>query len=167
MMLRSAPRPAFLLGSLLLALIALPRGVLFAAEVVPDQDLEQPARVRFAAVDLFIDSGGAPLAAWQVEFKATRGRVRIVGIENGEHPAYSAAPPYYDPDAMMNDRAILAQYSLARAVNLPTGRTRIATVHIAIDGADEPELAAIVIAAGNDAGRRIEAEITFEMRTGQ
>lgn len=163
-MMRSAPRLAFLLGSLLLALIALPRGVLLAAEVVPDQDLEQPARVRFAAVDLFIDSGGAPLAAWQVEFKATRGRVRIVGIENGEHPAFSAAPPYYDPDAMMNDRVILAQYSLARAVNLPTGRTRIATVHIQIEGDGEPHFEFTIHAAGDVAGRRIDAETTLQMR---
>src|SRR5690554_6874465 len=43
--------------------------------------------VRFAAVNLYVDSGEAPLAAWQIDFRDARGVVRIVGIEGGEHAA--------------------------------------------------------------------------------
>jgi len=131
------------------------------------QDDEPRSSTRFAAIDLFIDSGNDPLAAWQVEFHATKGVVRIVGIESGEHAVFGDDPPYYDPDAMMNDRVILAQYSLGRADSLPTGRTRIATVHVQIEGEMEPQFSMLLQAAGDDEGCRIAAEVTFEMRIDQ
>jgi len=59
--------------------------------------------VRFAVVDVYVDSGNQPLAAYQCGLTAARGDVKIVGVEGGEHAAF-AEPPYYDPAAMMNDR---------------------------------------------------------------
>jgi hypothetical protein len=78
----------------------------------------EDAQTRFQAIDLFIDPQNQPLAAYQLDFHATRGTIRIVGIEGGEHGAFNKAP-YYDPKAIQNDHILLAAYSLADAPTLP------------------------------------------------
>ncbi len=81
----------------------------------------------FRAIDLFVDSGNQPLAAYQLSFAAAG--AKIVGIEGGEHHAF-AEPPYYDPKAMQDNRVIVAAFNTASPGQLPHGRTRIATIHI-------------------------------------
>ena len=101
---------------LAVAVIALPQGAR-AQEEAP----------RFRPIDLIIDSGDAPLAAYQVEVKVTDGDASIVGVEGGEHAAFKKAP-YYDPKALMGGRIMLAAFSTAK--ELPTGRQRVLTLHV-------------------------------------
>jgi len=70
-------------------------------------------RVRFAPVHIYLDSGDKPLAAYQFELKATTGRIKIVGVEGGEHAAFKEAP-YYDPAALAKDRIIIAAFNTGR-----------------------------------------------------
>lgn len=116
---------------------------------------EKPkAGVKFVAVDVFVDSGAAALAAYQVDMKETRGNVAIVGIEGGEAGAYSGAP-YYDPLAMQHERVILAGLSTAK--DLPTGRTRVARVHVQVTGDGKAQWACTLVTAGDRDGKRIAA----------
>jgi hypothetical protein len=110
---------------------------------------------RFEAFDVFVDAGARPLAAWQVEVKpvGVRGQVTIVGIEGGEHAAFAGAP-YYDPVAMQSERVIVA--GLSTAADLPRGRTRVARIHVQVEGA-EPEWAAMVQAAAGADGVKFGA----------
>ena len=55
-----------------------------------------PAPVRFEAVDVYVDSGDEPLAAYQFELVDPTGASLIVGVEGGEHAAF-AAPPTTTP----------------------------------------------------------------------
>ena len=116
--------------------------------------------VRFAAVEVFIDSGEQALAAWQFELAAERGDVKIVGIEGGEHPAFKS-PPYYDPAAMQHDRVILAAFNTGSAENLPKGKTRIARIHVQIAGGVPPEYAIRLETAGGPDGGRIQATVSL------
>jgi hypothetical protein len=88
----------------------------------------------FTSVDLLVDAKDHGLAAYQLEIK-TPPHVTVVGIEAGEHPAFAKTPPYYDPAAMGQQRVVLAAFSTDR--DLPQGRTRIARLHVMIDGAGE------------------------------
>jgi hypothetical protein len=120
-------------------------------------------RVRFSAVDVFVDSGAQPLAAYQLTFTATRGDVKIVGIEGGEHPAFKEAP-YYDPQAIQQERAILAAFNTDAAEQLPKGRTRVATVHVQVRGAIEPAYAVKFETAANNQGAAVTARTSFQER---
>ena len=88
---------------------------------------QKPAAKTFRAVDLFVDSGNQPLAAYQLSFACTD--AKIVGIEGGEHSAF-AEPPYYDPKAMQDNRVVIAAFNTANPGQLPRGRMRIATIHL-------------------------------------
>jgi hypothetical protein len=106
----------------------------------PPDPAAAAAPMSFITVDLYLDTGAAPLAAWQVEFEATipGGKVSLVGIEGGgggDHAAY-AKPAHYDPAALAGNRIILAAFSTAPAMDLPTGKSRIARLHLSTTGGD-------------------------------
>jgi hypothetical protein len=117
-------------------------------------------KVRFAPVHIYLDPGGKPLAAYQFELKARTGRIKIVGVEGGAHPAFQEAP-YYDPAALMNDRIIIAAFNTGR--DLPTGRTRIATIHLQILGDAEPQYELKLMAVADDNGQEIPAELNLQV----
>lgn len=109
---------------------------------------------RFQAVELFVDSGDTPLAAWQIELTIPDGT--IVGVEGGAAAPWRDAPRY-DPEALMGGRIILAAFTLAE--NAPAGRLRIARLHLeAVDGAADRIVVAAVVAAG-PGGKRIPLEV--------
>jgi len=122
------------------------------------EPLTQP-RVRFAPLHIFLDSGNQGLAAFQFELKAVTGQIKIVGVEGGEHPVFKK-PPYYDPAALANDRIIIAAFSTS--YDLPTGRSRITTIHLQIIGDTQPKYELDLIVVANADGEKVPAKITFE-----
>lgn len=126
-----------------------------------------PPAIRFAAIDVFVDSA-EPLAAWQFELTEATGAMAVVGVENGDSNAF-AGTPHYDLDAVSAgraDRIVVADYSLAAGAALPVGRTRVATVHVRLAGNRAPDFELQLIAAGNAAGRPIAAAALFELQDG-
>lgn len=119
---------------------------------------------RWEAVDVYVDSGKAPLAAYQLEVQArmdpgVEGRaVKLVGVEGGEQGGAFGDPPYYDPDALRGERIILAAYSLAAEASLPTGRTRVARLHVQVPESGTPVYRCILTVAGNSMAEEIEAK---------
>jgi hypothetical protein len=132
---------------------ALALALLLAVEAQP----QAPMRVRFEAVDIVLDSGDLPLAAYQFEFTAETGQITIVGIEGGDHPAFKE-PPYYDPAALRNNRVIIAAFSTA--AELPTGPTRVARAHVQVTGDVEPQYVVSLKVAASADGERIPAVAT-------
>ena len=119
---------------------------------------DAPAAVRFEYIEVYVDSDAAPLAAYQFELTDSAGSIKIVGIEGGEHQAF-ATPPYYDPKALKNNRVIIAAFSTAD--DLPTGRTRVATIHVQVEVDVIPEIAINLEAAGDVEGNEIDAEVSI------
>lgn len=137
--------------------LALLAGLLAALPLIgsgrqPAPDDPQP--VRFEHVDVFVDAGPTPLGAYQVEITGTPGRVLLVGIEGGEHAAFNG-PPYYDPAALQHERVIIGAFSLAD--DLPTGRTRVARLHVQISCEGAPEYTVNLVTAATTGGTKIPA----------
>lgn len=137
--------------------------LLLPAGLSAQQPAAEEGRGRFAAIDLFVDSGKTPLAAYQVEFMATNGVVQIAGIEGGEAAAFKE-PPAYDPKAMQRDRVVLAGFSTSKDAALPSGIVRIATVHIRVSRDRAPGFELRLHAAADSTGRRIAAKATYAER---
>jgi hypothetical protein len=158
---RSAIRRFALLSTL--ALLGAAAGIAVMAQQA--ESLAAPAAdaiaaVRFASLDIVINSP-EPLAAWQFELTDRNASMLIVGVENGDSPAFGGAP-YFDLDAVQSGRAeriIVADFNAARDAALPSGTTRIATVHVRYDAQTDPEYALRLVAAGNAAGEPIAATI--------
>ncbi len=119
--------------------------------------------VQFRTVDISLDTKGKPLATYQLEFSATAGDVKIVGIEGGEHPAF-AQPPFYDPKAIQHNRVIIAAFSTETADKLPKGKTRVATIHVQTKGTGELKFELKLQAAADAGGNKIAAEASVKER---
>ena len=157
------------------AMLALVAGSLRLVLAQPALDAPAPAAasaelaaVRFAAIDVYLETE-EPLAAWQFELDERAGAMAVVGIENGDSAAF-AGTPYYDRaavDSGLADRIIVADYSLGESDVLPSGRTRVATVHVRLDANANPDFDLRLIAAGNAEGRPIAAEARYELQNGR
>lgn len=119
--------------------------------------------IRFVPVDLFVDSKAEPLAAYQLVFSSASGGIKIVGIEGGDSKEFSQ-PPYYDARAMQNERVILAAFSTKGPGELPRGRTRVATIHLLVQGAQLPSLSVKIDAAANESGTLIPVDVAASER---
>ena len=116
------------------------------------QDAPAPAAPAsaFRYLDVFIDTQGAPLAAYQFELVAPKG-VQLVGIEGGEHKAF-ANPPYHDPKALVDgERIVIAAFDTG--ADLPAGKTRVARLSVRVeDRQAKPEYhVTLQVAASSDA----------------
>lgn len=152
----------YMVLSLVIACLILP--LLSTGRLTADPQVGRAVRpleqkVRFAPLHIYLDSGTKPLAAYQFELKSAAGQIKIVGVEGGQHPAFKEAP-YYDPAALANDRIIIAAFNTGS--DLPTDRTRIATIHLQIIGEVEPEYELELSVAADADGDEIPAEISFE-----
>ena len=118
---------------------------------------------RFVAVDVYL-SVDEPVAAWQFEFADANSVTTVVGVENGDAAAFGDVP-YYDRDAVEAGRAervIVADFSLE--AKLPSGRVRVATLHLMLDG--EPEFKLTLKTATARDGSPLDATITLEPEMG-
>ena len=106
---------------------------------------------------MFIDSGAAALAAYQFELKVAAGDVTLVGVEGGEHRAFSN-PPYYDPKALSQQRIVVAAFDTGG--ELPRGRTRVARLMVRVRGDVAPAYDATLQVAGSPEAKTIPATIS-------
>jgi hypothetical protein len=133
-----------------------------AVALSAEQAANEEGRSRFRAVDIYLDSKGAPLAAYQLELAITNMAAKIVGIEGGEHPAFHDAP-FYDLKAIQHERVIIAAFSTDSSDKLPGTRTRVATVHIQLTGVGEPAFSLKLQTAADSQGKTISVEANCEL----
>ncbi len=124
------------------------------------QDDRQAEPLRFAVVDVFIDTGNAPLAAYQFELRDKAGVVKVVGLESDKTLPFQN-PPLYDARAMQSRRVVVGGYSADDNARLPTGKVHVATVHVTIEGDAEPQYGLKLIAAARGDGEKIDAKLSY------
>jgi hypothetical protein len=132
-------------------LIALTSAAFVASQPAPTT--QATVLPRFTHVDVYLDTKGAALGAYQLEFAVEKGKALVTGIGAGEHPAFAKVPPYYDPAAMQHERVILAAFSTDES--LPKGRTRVAQIMLMVEGSEPPQYAAKLLIAADAAGTAI------------
>ena len=113
-------------------------------------------KTRFMPVEVFLDSP-EPVAAWQFELKDRNASMKVVGVENGGSEVFQRAP-YYDREAVTRGdarRIVVADYSLAEESELPSGRVRVATLHLMLD--DDPDFELNLVTANTADGLPIDA----------
>ncbi len=127
------------------------------------QAQDEAAAPRFTAVNVFVDAQDSPLAAWQVELAGGQA-VLISGVEGGEHAAF-ANPPYFDTQALQDNRIILAAFTTEK--DLPAGKTRVARLMVMVEGAAEPKFEVRSSLAASADGKEITATVTLEEERGR
>jgi hypothetical protein len=68
---------------------------------------------------------------------------------------------------MQHERVIIAAFSAESADHLPSGKTRVATIHLQISGAEAPAFEVKLKTAADSNGNRIAAGVSAEERKPQ
>ncbi|MBI2569207.1 MAG: hypothetical protein HYV63_19480 [Candidatus Schekmanbacteria bacterium] len=123
----------------------------------PEQVASGP--LRFGAMDVIVDTGAAPLGAYQLTVASETDGVAIVGIEGGDAPAFPE-PPYFDPQAIGRNRVILAAFDSSGAP--AHGRVRVASVHYSERSDSPAQFQAALQVAADTTGTPIPATISIE-----
>jgi len=122
--------------------------------------------IRFRPVDIFLDSGDARLAAYQVEVRYDRSQIKIVGVEGADTEEAEGfnPPPYFDRKGMDAGRIVIAAF-VTDDLLAPAGRTRVATLHLRVEGESDapgdgaPGMSVRLVTAARPGGERIEPEV--------
>jgi len=133
----------YILATLIIAFLAM--ATVAVRHVARAQDGDAAAKTKadagatsapspFRVIDVYVDSGASPLAAYQFEFNTSQkntGELKLVGIEGGDSTAFKE-PPHYDPRAlaMPAPRVIVAAFNTGK--DLPTGKTRVARLMVRV-----------------------------------
>jgi len=134
-----------------ISIVILSIGMAGAVERVEPEDI---GPVRFRTADVFIDSGGRQLAAWQIEVRYDKKQTAIVGLEGGA--GAFKEPPYYDPKGMESGRIVIAAFTTNDNL-APKGKNRVARLHLRISGESRPDMAVSLITAAEPGGNKISA----------
>ncbi len=127
-------------------------------------DARQPADPGFAWVDVMVDAGDLPLAAYQVELNVEGdAQFTVVGVEGGEAPSFRE-PPAFDERTREREvsRLVLAAFSLDEARALPRGRTRVASVMYEASDRAAVRFTVRLEAAADPDGAAIDAAVSVE-----
>jgi len=119
--------------------------------------------VRFTYVDVHVDSGASPLAAYQVEVACVDPAVKLVGVEGGEARHFAEAP-YYDPAALQGGQVVLGAFTVEG--DAPAGRQRVARLHYQEPEGPAPRFEAKLVTAAAPGGSRIEVKVELEWNGG-
>jgi hypothetical protein len=161
-------------GLVRVGIVAVAVLALASTGIVPQPQAAAPVQpeplssMRFEAVDVYVDSGDVPLAAYQIEVRAdtesadARSRVKLVGVEGGEKGAFEE-PPRYDPTVLRarggGERIILAAYSLRENGQLPKGLTRVARLHVQVPTTGLLGYFSVLTVAGDSMANEIPATV--------
>ncbi len=154
-----------ILSALLLARGGVPVGAQVTVPAGDGGNAGGGVAVAFVPVDVWVDSGNKRLGAYQVEVVAKEGM--IVGLEGGESKAFGEAP-YYDPAALQGNRIIVAAFSTDE--NLPTGLTRVARLHMMVNGevkaGEMPAMTEKLVVATDGEGKTVDVKLTLRPMQG-
>lgn len=121
---------------------------------------------QFAVYDVFVDAGKEKLAAYQLKISDERAAVKILSVEGGEPASFTEAPKFY-PKAIQRDVIKIAAFSLDAPEKLPSGRMRVASLHVEIGPGLTPDWKATVEAAAGPKGKKISATVSISKRENQ
>ncbi len=111
---------------------------------------------QFMPVDVYVDSGGERLVAYQLELIFDESKVEILSLEGGAPESFREAP-YYDPAGMRGGRMVIAAFTTDDA-GAPQGKHRLARLHLRVAPGASPNIEAHVVIAARPGGERIPVE---------
>jgi hypothetical protein len=132
-----------------------------ASSPVPLPSTTPAPAVRFQTVDIFVDPGDRPLAAYQFTLRSGTRNALLAGLEGGEHAAFGK-PPYYDNKALIDEQVIVAAFSTDE--QLPHGRTRVARLHVQVTGDQDPQYEVTLQTSAGPDGKAMEAKVSVEAK---
>ncbi len=132
----------------------------FAGSV--DEDCKE--KVNFSTAEVYVDSDKDALAAYQIDIKYNKDKIKIVGFEGGIDGFNK--PPFYDQAGLEGGHIIIAAF-VSDDTQAKRGSTRVARLHLQTTGCPPFELKTEPMAAAKPGGKRIPVTIKIDFNNRQ
>ncbi len=120
--------------------------------------------INFRTVDISVDSKTNSLAAYQIDIRYDKDKIKVVGLEGGSDGFND--PPFYDRAGLEGGRIIIAAF-VDDDIHAKNGKTRVARLHLQTKGCRPYELKTEPMAAARPGGKEIPVDIEISFIDGQ
>ena len=116
--------------------------------------------INFRAVDISVDSKTNSLAAYQIDIRYDKDKVKVVGLEGGSGGFND--PPFYDRAGLEGGRIIIAAF-VDDDKHAKNGKKRVARLHLQTRGCSPYEFKTKPMVAAKPGGKEIpvDVEVSF------
>jgi hypothetical protein len=118
----------------------------------------------FRTADVYVDSNKDALAAYQIDIKYDKEKIKIVGLEGGTDGFKK--PPFYDQAGLEDGRIILAAF-VSDDMQAKKGSSRVARLHLQTTGCPPFVLKTELMAAAKPGGMSIPVNVKIDFNNRQ
>ena len=120
--------------------------------------------INFRTVDICVDSKANSLAAYQIDIRYDKEKIKVVGLEGGSDGFNN--PPFYDRAGLEGGRIIIAAF-IDDDAYAKNGKTMVARLHLQTKGCRPYEFKTKLMAAARPGGKEIPVDIEVSFIDGQ
>jgi hypothetical protein len=120
---------------------------------------ECKGKISFSTADVYVDSNNDELAAYQIDIKYDKEKIKIVGLEGGTGGFNK--PPFYDQAGLEGGHIILAAF-VSDDKQAKKGSSSVARLHLQTTGCPPFELKTEPVAAAKPGGKSIPVKVKID-----
>jgi hypothetical protein len=117
------------------------------------------SKISFRTAEVYVDSDKDALAAYQIDIKYDKEKIKIVGLEGGVDEFKK--PPFYDQAGLESGHIIIAAF-VNDDKQAKKGSSRVARLHIQTTGCPPFELKTEPMAAAKPGGKSIPVKVKID-----
>jgi hypothetical protein len=139
--------------------------IISATAFAGSQDEEDcKVKISFSTADVYVDSSKDALAAYQIDIKYDKEKIKIVGLEGGIDGFKK--PPFYDQAGLESGHIILAAF-VSDDMHAKKGSSRVARLHLQTTGCPPFVLKTEPMAAAKTGGISIPVKVKIDFNNRQ
>ncbi|MBN1906636.1 MAG: hypothetical protein JW927_16255 [Deltaproteobacteria bacterium] len=116
-------------------------------------------KISFSTAEVYVDSNKEALAAYQIDIKYDKEKIKIVGLEGGTDGFNK--PPFYDQAGFEGGHIILAAF-VSDDTQAKRGNSKVARLHLQTTGCPPFVLKTEPMAAAKPGGKSIPVKVKID-----
>jgi hypothetical protein len=116
-------------------------------------------KVGFSTAEVYIDSSSDALAAYQIDIRYDKEKIKIVGLEGGADGFNK--PPFYDQAGLESGHIIIAAF-VNDDTQAKNGSSRVARLHLQTTGCPPFEIKTETMASAKPGGKSIPVKVKID-----
>jgi hypothetical protein len=128
------------------------------------QEEDCKGKISFSTAEVYVDSNKDKLAAYQIDIKYDKEKIKIVGLEGGTDGFKK--PPFYDQAGLESGHIILAAF-VSDDMQAKKGSSRVARLHLQTTGCPPFEIKTEPMAAAKPGGMSIQVNVKIDLNNRQ
>ncbi|GEM_PF-4642479 len=128
------------------------------------EEEECKGKISFSTADVYVDSNKDALAAYQIDIKYDKEKIKIVGLEGGTEGFKK--PPFYDQAGLEGGHIIIAAF-VSDDMQAKKGSSRVAILHLQTTGCPPFKFNTEPMAAAKPGGMSIPVNVKIDFNNRQ